>query len=735
MGARVMNQGRTKAAALAAALVLTGFGASSAADINTAQATNLYFEEYIVTATRISEPVSTVPASVDVIKSEDIEARRINSAAEALQHQTGVHMSQAAEGEVMLRGFTSRDLLIMVNGQILNSAWNGQVDWNPIPTADIERIEVVRGAGSSLYGGQAVGGTINIITKSGYRPGGKPVEGTVMLSAGSHGTYKQSAQFNVSGDEHWFFNAGYEKKRSRGWVGYYRTRPVLTGTAATRAIATYTADLQQLQNNSYVVGGRGSKSWTSDAKNFTVGYASDADTRITYDYRHVKYRYQYNNPFSYITDTDGNQVFSGTVQMPNGDKVTVTPYLFLGYYGRNSREMHNLSYADDGNKFQVHFGMTNYYEMGYSAPASSATLTGTSSGTLASYPSKTYNFDMTKTWDVGRKHTLIAGIGGKRDSFKQTRYTLSDYRSWSSKTGVTEYQGGRDENYSVFVQDKVQHGEKWATYWGLRYDHYRKYDGYSTFPATASVTNHASGSFSELSPKFVLEYQPNEKSTAYVSYGHSFNPPVLYNVYRDTTSQTGTKVYANPDLKPETSDTFEIGYKTRIDEKSEAGVSLYYMKTKDTIKYVELSSTERQYRNTGESKRRGVEFSYAYRINPAWSTYLNYSWQIGEDKSGTSYMNNFNVPKHIFHAGAEYRQGKWVGVIDAQFVSRRQASSAETGEYNSYDPYFTLNTSVTYRIRPEWDVQFSITNVLDRHFYDEEATSGRAFDITTRYRF
>ena len=92
-------------------------------------------------------------------------------------------------------------------------------------------------------------------------------------------------------------------------------------------------------------------------------------------------------------------------------------------------------------------------------------------------------------------------------------------------------------------------------YLGVRWDHFEKTDGYSIYydKKTGAVTrslNYDSATYDEISPKISLNYQADEDTNYYVSYGHSFNPPPLYQVYRDGGGDMGG-VIANPDLDPE----------------------------------------------------------------------------------------------------------------------------------------------------------------------------------------
>jgi outer membrane cobalamin receptor len=127
-----------------------------------------------ITATRIPESPSEVPPAVTVVSSDEIEARGSKTAADAIKTAPGVTISDygptGAQKLVSIRGSTTNEVLVLVDGVRVNNAMSGLADLANIPADDIERIEVLREGGSALYGGDAVGGVINIITKKKAAP-------------------------------------------------------------------------------------------------------------------------------------------------------------------------------------------------------------------------------------------------------------------------------------------------------------------------------------------------------------------------------------------------------------------------------------------------------------------------------------------------------------------------------------------------------------------------------------
>ncbi len=126
----------------------------------------------VVTATRTETEISEVPQSISVITKEEIQNSPDRSIAAILQRAPAVQVTQngpmGALAVPQVRGSTAGQVLILLNGQRLNDAQNGQFDLNnlPVPKEDIERIEVLRGGASALYGADALAGVINIITRT-----------------------------------------------------------------------------------------------------------------------------------------------------------------------------------------------------------------------------------------------------------------------------------------------------------------------------------------------------------------------------------------------------------------------------------------------------------------------------------------------------------------------------------------------------------------------------------------
>ena len=192
-------------------------------------------EKTVVTATRTETPVEDLPVSVTVITAQEIEEMPVKTVDEVLMKAAGVQIRRnkglsntGSHTTIYMRGTAdSSRVLVLKDGVPLNMAYTGTVGiWNNIDLENIEKIEIVRGASSALYGSSAMGGVINIITK---RPG-KGVHGEANFEGGMLDTYIGNAKVSTGTDRYtlrasgvYKTTNGYEYYKGSEWKDYYKT--------------------------------------------------------------------------------------------------------------------------------------------------------------------------------------------------------------------------------------------------------------------------------------------------------------------------------------------------------------------------------------------------------------------------------------------------------------------------------------------------------------------------------
>lgn len=220
-------------------------------------------DDVIVTASRKQALLKDTPASVTIINAEELEQSSLKTVDDVLRSVAGVdiwgsNLDPLGQRAVTVRGVgggsSQERTLILVDGVPINDSWSGSVVWNQVAKEDVERIEVVRGPSSSLYGTHAMGGVINIITRM---PVKDSVGGALKGTYGNLDTW--STYGNVSGR---FCNGNY---------GYY-----LSGKGAgTNGYKPFGEEIPNSTNTDYqLANGMGSLYWFPDEYSYLKASAS-----------------------------------------------------------------------------------------------------------------------------------------------------------------------------------------------------------------------------------------------------------------------------------------------------------------------------------------------------------------------------------------------------------------------------------------------------------------------------
>lgn len=660
-----------------------------------------------VTATRQAETTKDVPANVQIVTEKEIKDRNVQNAAQAVALATGVQVDTTVEGSVNLRGYNSKNILVLVDGQQMNTAWNSTVDWNMIPVENIRKVEVVSGGQSALYGGRAVGGVINIMTKSAKENG---VHGAVNLGYGSHNTVKQSYMASGRKDR---LNWGvfYENKMTDGWRSYLSSYAIKNSKGKNNFTGVDISSLDTTADGKeYIIGDRGKKEVMSESYGFNLGYDFTEDRKLTYKFTHSNYTWKYTDPRSYL---------SAGFSKPSG----VPASTFFGNRGWRVYDMHSLTYNDQKDKIHAHFGMTDYTKSGYITPDKTvkASRTFDGAGSKTSYPSKSWDFDLNKRWTAG-SHTILFGGSYGKDRFDETIWkTVSDWKSWDSAVRGNkddQWLGGKAKSWALYIQDKWKLSSRWAAYIGGRYDYYEKYGGYNYYRGKAP-TRLESDSYHQFSPKLSASYALDNHTNLYLSFGKSFAPPLLYQLYRYAEPSYGGRYEPNPSLKPETTTNWELGIKKDLG-KTKISADLFYARTKDYIDLVTIGKTAKgadikTYKNVGEARTHGAELSVTHKFSSLWSVYANYTWQLGkvaDADNGYAMGRDYEIPRHLFHSGVTYTNHPWTVNVDSMFVSARNEPGWKSGKFKSRDAYFLLNMDTAYAVNKNLSSSSAFTTSL-----------------------
>lgn len=242
-------------------------------------------EEVVVSATKSTKTLSNSPAAVTVINRKDIDARNVSRLGDALTKVPSLYLGFNAFGQTQggsgsgvfsLRGLNTQRTLVLMDGQPLQDGNSQSVNWRTVMTDDIERVKVVPGAFSSLYGSSAMGGVINVLSKA-------PVdhELTIRGKKGFEDANGQDASiyFRDKFSNGWGFTGGFGYQDRAGYQNTFANSavtPGVTGTPVTGGIpSTTTTGLP-----SYITGVQGASKWTQLNASGKVEYTPNDQNRF-----------------------------------------------------------------------------------------------------------------------------------------------------------------------------------------------------------------------------------------------------------------------------------------------------------------------------------------------------------------------------------------------------------------------------------------------------------------------
>jgi len=181
--------------------------------------------QIVVTGAKVAEDVEEAVEKVEVITAEEIAQKGAKTAAEALEQIPGLVIYEHPQSTVMMQGFDGAYVKVLVNGLEVAGDIGGATELSLIPLSDVERIEIVRGASSALYGSDALGGVINIITKKPEASGKEGGEfnfkttqelGSNLRYYGDLAAGYQARRFALSGRGSFDYDNGKQKEIKKG---------------------------------------------------------------------------------------------------------------------------------------------------------------------------------------------------------------------------------------------------------------------------------------------------------------------------------------------------------------------------------------------------------------------------------------------------------------------------------------------------------------------------------------
>jgi vitamin B12 transporter len=494
----------------------------------------------VVTATRIPTPESQVASSITVVSAQDIAARQLETLPDLLQQVPGLNVVQTGgpggQTSVFMRGTNSNHTKVLVDGIDVSDPSNptGAFDFSQFLTADIERVEVLRGPQSGLYGSDAIGGVINVITKS----GSGPAQFNASAEAGSFDTFNQS--FGVSGSLEQFH---YAASVDHFHAGETPVTPLYLLAPGERRIDDYDDNVTASTKLGYDI--------TDDLDLGLVARYTTTHLRFTGD-DYVDY-YPLIFPDTSQSEDDARQIYTRA----------------------------SAHWTAFGGAFEETLGVA------YSNLKSSDLSPDDPRSDLAGNRIKA---DWQGNIRIAAEEKLIIGAEHQRDEI-----SLPISASTTIDSGYAELQSG----FGAGFYDSAS----------VRYDDNDRFGGKATF---------------RLAPTYLIE---GSGTKIKASVGSGFKAPTLDQLFQSFPS---FDFYANPNLRPESSLGWDLGFEQALAAQSlRVGATYFHNSIKNLITD---NADFTSYTNIGRAVTDGVESFVAYQALANLALRLDYTYTQATDE-------------------------------------------------------------------------------------------------------
>lgn len=676
----------------------------------------------VVTATRTENDVKNVPASTQIITSSDIKKSGATNVRDAITDFANITMTKKVRGgghEIIVRGMSTDKSLIMVNGHRVANEADGSGLGNAnaldrINVDNIEKIEIVKGPSSALYGSEAMGGVINIITKSskeaevrtGLVNSSEDFTNWWHLDSGEIGKFSATLDMRFNkirrdGDDTDFlsdsfgtaqtynFNANYHFN-DHNYLNFY--------------VDHYTQNLKRdlythKRDNIKVDFPEGMRPMGQTSM---TGEGSMEDALANYHYKQQTYGLSWNgktarndwqiqtylSKFDWKSDIRYSGIFKGHVPAglsPMTGRMWDT--IFKGFMAGDSGIYKN-DVNVNSNKIFVIEGrnstkINDNHRITYGAEYIKNTVKGT-------------NFGDDNQFGV----THIGSV---------------------SKNGVTKEISEKEiDTYAAYLQDEINYG-KWFIVPAIRYDHHENFGSHT-------------------SPKLGLTYKANDTFRVKANYGKGFKAPTIQNLYCKLVTHMGQAgiitVNPNANLRPETSNSWDVGVEK---EWGKISTSLVYFDTKLENMITTEKIIDKTYRcvNVGNVRVKGIEHTLGYELNPMWKFKVNSTWLDAVNKDKNQPLPQRSRLSQIY--SLSFDDGKdigWSAVLWDELNYKYVTPVTVKGDIvaGPKKTYNLLNFTLTRKINKDTKIYGSVQNIFDKVDSDCDL-DGRYWSLGWEHKF
>ncbi|MDR0355336.1 MAG: TonB-dependent receptor, partial [Deltaproteobacteria bacterium] len=683
----------------------------------------------VVTATRGEKAVQDAPGAVTVVTNEEIKKMPTQSIYKVLQavpgysnHRQGSEFS-AAHGSSSVRGISGNRTQFMIDGLSLHDPRTNEGFFDGIAVEDLEQIEVVKGAVSALYG-SGMAGVINLIPRM-------PEKREFRVKAGyGSGFDRESAPADVFsrylayGDKigRVSFLLSFKKSQTNGYSNQFRTLSNSTTNAPLARQGEHIETVNNVGETIFILGDTGDMEMSNSSLNARIRFDITEDTVLKLGFFKNERKVDYGPPH----DLHGDLILD-----LDRDGRNISPY---HYPTRQERDIYSGSietrFGDLYTKLSL--GFYDLVDFESFTPSSRSTYLG-GSGYVIDTDSKSYFVDWQFSMPVLARHLLTWGLSYKLDKAKLTNWNQTNWRDLSTIIGPGGRSGGDSANWAFYVQDEIDLMDDLTLYLGGRIEQWKLSGAYTKYSATTELLHYPGKKKVSFSPKVAAVYRPFDDTAFRISGGKGFTTPSLYQLLV-TANHSGGVYLANPRLNPETMWSWDASVTQRLWTGAEVSLGYFENYMKDLISASSSGTTATgnlMARETvAKARSRGLEFQFSQEVGSYWRFGADYAYtdsKILSDRNTDPSKNTKGkrlqyVPQHLLNLRAEGELGPVDFYLAGRYMSERKNDAAKqvTRKHHSgnLDPFFTLDGKVSFRITDNLTSSVSVTNILDRDYFD-----------------
>lgn len=709
--------------------------------------------DYVVTATKTQLEKKEVPQSVEVITEQKIKELGAYSVQDVLRLANNIDVQDngMTGNQVQMRGNSTMHTLILVDGKRM-AAENTQSSQNAyelkrINISDVERIEIIRSNGSALYGSDAIGGVINIITKKSTTPS---------ISVNMHtGTKDEATSF--------MYSSGKQGKLSlKIGGGIEKVRKLDSGVYKNYSKNTTTGAVTSTDASSTNMYG------TRRFLNTGLSYAFDDNHSLDFDMNFMREQlksFSWNSMATDYTETQmttllgflRKQAIAGgapaamvnsqafvkgllnkgytmeqlNASMPDPTTIKKYPQLSSHFYD-NTRSDYSLGYNGKDGKHDYNF-RTYFSELRKDNTSWYKNL-NTNADKFVDFDQNNYKqlvVEGKDSYKMDDNNTLTFGAEYKKDIMNGTHLkgrgtdqhdvTVNGKSKTSSEVS--------SETAAVYLQNEWKIGDKLLLIPAVRIDHH---DSFGT----------------HTSPKLGATYKLSENARVKANWGKGYRAPTLYELYSQMEkvgmAPMPVNVIGNPDLQPEESTNFDFGFEAEKGKVS-GKVTYYQNKIKNMIDGGDYDPDKlaqniiwSEYINRGEVEIKGLESEIGYNFDEHWSVRGVYNYLDAKDlETGDrlAYRARHNGLIQLTYTDAK-ENPLTVNLYNRYYFNYHQSN---TDGYQQDYSYSTTGLTVSKQFNKNYRVYAGVDNIFNKSFlydtYHTYSIDGRTWRVGAEMTF